>query len=296
MPGRINVAVALAYLSVVLIWSTTPLAIKWSGEGPGFLFGASARMAIGGCCVWLLLLLLRQRLPSDRKSLLAYAGAAIHIYGSMLAVYWGAQFIPSGWVAVIFGLTPMMTALMAAFWLAERGALLPRLTAYGLGIGGLLLMIESAAEIGPQSLKGIVGVLLSAFLQASSSIWVKRVHAPLPSLQLLGGGLALAVPAYLATWWVADGQWPQQVPSASLISIAYLGAVATTVGFACYFYVLKHLAATRVALITLATPLTALALGHLANREPISIQVFAGAGLILFALFIHEFSGRRRGL
>lgn len=287
-------AVAAAYLAVVLIWSTTPLAIKWSGEGPGFLFGAAARMAIGGCCVWLLLLLTRSRLPGDRRAWLAYVGAAIHIYGSMLAVYWAASFIASGWIAVVFGLTPMMTALLAAAWLGERGAPLPRLTAYGLGLAGLLLLIDSALDFGAQSFKGVLGVLLSAFLQAASSVWVKRVRAPMPSLHLLGGGLALAVPVYLLTWALLDGRWPERLPTASIASIVYLGAVATTVGFACYFHVLKHLAATRVALITLATPVTALAIGHLLNQEPVSSRVLTGAGLIILALFIHEFGGRLR--
>lgn len=49
--------VLAAYISVVLLWSTTPLAIKWSGEGPGYLFGATGRMTIGALCVGLALLL-----------------------------------------------------------------------------------------------------------------------------------------------------------------------------------------------------------------------------------------------
>jgi hypothetical protein len=36
--------IAIAYITVVLLWATTPLAIKWSGEGPGFLFGVTGRM------------------------------------------------------------------------------------------------------------------------------------------------------------------------------------------------------------------------------------------------------------
>jgi drug/metabolite transporter (DMT)-like permease len=47
--------VLLAYLTLVLMWSTMPLAIKWSGEGPGFLFGVTARMLIGMICVLLLI-------------------------------------------------------------------------------------------------------------------------------------------------------------------------------------------------------------------------------------------------
>src|SRR5512139_3832922 len=40
-------SVPAAFLGVILIWSTTPLAIKWSAEGGGFLFGVSARMLLG---------------------------------------------------------------------------------------------------------------------------------------------------------------------------------------------------------------------------------------------------------
>ncbi|MDD1614151.1 MAG: EamA family transporter, partial [Methylococcaceae bacterium] len=103
--------IPLTYLSVILLWATTPLAIKWSGEGPGFLFGVTARMTIGIVCVLFVLVLMRQRLAWHRKARLTYLAVALQIYGSMLAVYWAAQFIPSGWISVIFGLTPLMTAL-----------------------------------------------------------------------------------------------------------------------------------------------------------------------------------------
>jgi drug/metabolite transporter (DMT)-like permease len=108
--------ISLSYISVILLWATTPLAIKWSGEGPGFLFGVTARMAIGTVCVLIVLTLMQQRLAWHRKARLTYLAVALQIYGSMLPVYWAAQFIPSGWISVIFGLTPLMTALLAAIF------------------------------------------------------------------------------------------------------------------------------------------------------------------------------------
>ncbi|RLA22994.1 MAG: EamA family transporter, partial [Gammaproteobacteria bacterium] len=30
--------IALAYIFIILLWATTPLAIKWSTEGSGFIF------------------------------------------------------------------------------------------------------------------------------------------------------------------------------------------------------------------------------------------------------------------
>ena len=284
--------IPLTFISVVLLWATTPLAIKWSGEGPGFLFGVTARMTIGAVCVFIVMVLMRQRLVWHRKAFQTYLAVALQIYGSMLAVYWAAQFIPSGWISVIFGLTPLMTALLAALFLGERSLTLGKLLAYGLGVGGLAIMFGSALQLGYEAVLGISGVLVSSFLQSLSSVWIKRIAAKLPALSQVAGGLLLALPAYLLTWGIADGHWPAALTPISLAAIIYLGVIATTIGFALYYYLLTHLPATRVALITLVSPLLALMLGHIINHEPLTLKIVTGTLFILSALIIHEFFDR----
>jgi drug/metabolite transporter (DMT)-like permease len=284
--------IKLSYIIIILLWATTPLAIKWSGEGPGFLFGVTARMAIGTVCVLIVLTLIRQRLPLHRKARLTYLAVALQIYGSMLPVYWAAQFIPSGWISVIFGLTPLMTALLAAIFLGERSLTLGKLLAYGLGVSGLVIMFGSALQLGYEAVLGIGGVLISVFLQSASSVWIKRVAAKLPALSQVTGGLLLALPAYLLTWGIADGHWPTLLTPTSLAAIIYLGVIATTLGFVLYYYLLTHLPATQVALITLVSPLLALMLGHSINHEPLTMKVITGTLLILSALIMHTFFDR----
>jgi drug/metabolite transporter (DMT)-like permease len=287
--------ILLAYISIILIWATTPLAIKWSGEGPGFLFGVTGRMSIGIACVAILLLLMRQRLTWHSKARRTYLAVALQIYCSMLAVYWAAQFIPSGWVSVIFGLSPLITALLSAIWLRERSLTPGKLLSYGFGVGGLIVMFGSALQFGPEAAQGIAGVLIAAFLQSASAVWVQRIQAKLPALSQVAGGLLLAVPAYWLTWWLADGQWPVSLPLASLASIIYLGVIATTIGFVLYYFVLTHIAATRAALITLISPVLALMLGHTINHEPLTMKIAAGTALILAALLMHEYFDRMTG-
>ncbi len=282
----------LAYISVILIWATTPLAIKWSGEGPGFLFGAAARMTVGIVCVFFVLGMLRQRLVWNRKALRVYLAVAMQIYGSMLAVYWAAQFIPSGWISVLFGLTPLMTALIAAIWLGERSLTPGNLLAYVMGVGGLFVMFGTALQLGHDAALGVAGVLVSVFLQSFSAVLIKRVNAKVSALSQVAGGLLLAVPAYLITWWVVDGRWPVELPVASFASIIYLGVIATTIGFVLYYYLLIHLTATKVALIALASPVMALMIGHLLNHEPLTMKVITGTLLILAALLMHQFFDR----
>ncbi|HIA09196.1 MAG TPA: EamA family transporter, partial [Chromatiaceae bacterium] len=100
-------SVPAAYLAVILIWSTTPLAIQWSGDGPGFLFGVAARMVVGLSILLAGMRLLRVDFPWDRASRRVYLVGGVPLYLAMTSVYWSAQYIPSGWISVIFGLSPI---------------------------------------------------------------------------------------------------------------------------------------------------------------------------------------------
>ena len=241
-----------------------------------------------------MLLLSRQPLLWHSKARQTYFAIAVQIYGAMMAVYWGAQFIPSGWISIIFGLSPFITALLTALWLGERSLTWDKLLAYLLGVGGLALIFSTAIQMSFQSVLGILSALLAVFLQALSAVWVKRLQAKLPALTQVTGGLIFATPLYLITWWIIDGVIPTTLPAYSLLSILYLGLIATPIGFALYYYVLTHLAATRVALITLVSPVLALLLGYYLNEEVLTVKIIAGTGLILCALLIHSFVGRRR--
>lgn len=284
-----------AYLGVILLWATTPLTIKWSAEGAGFIFGAALRMAIGIQCVFLFLVVTRQQMYWHKKACLTYLAVAIQIYGAMTGVYWSSRFIPSGWVSVLFGLTPFMTALLAAVFLNEKSLGLGKIASYLLGIGGLALMFSSAIELSPQAIQGMIGVLFAAFLHSVSAVWVKQIDAKLPAMIQVAGGLLIAMPLYLMSWYFYDeGQWPMSMTLKSLLAIVYLGVVATTLGFAMYYFVLTHLPATTVALITIISPVLALFLGYAVNNEVLTIKVAAGASLILAALLMHQYAERKR--
>ena len=284
--------IALAYISVILLWATTPLAIKWSIESAGFLFGVTARMTIGTLCVLMVLLLSKHRLVWHSKARLTYAAVALQVYGSMLVIYWSAQFIPSGWISVISGLNPLMTALLAPIWLQEQRLTVSKLLSYLMGFGGLAIMFGSALQISHQAVLGIIGVLIGAFFHSISAVWIKHIDAKLPALVQVAGGLLLALLAYLLTWRVFDGQLPTKISFVSLASILYLGVVATTLGFVLYYYLLTQLETTQVALITLVCPVMALLLGHAVNHEVVTQKIIIGTALILSALFIHVFLDR----
>lgn len=283
----------ITYLFIILLWSTTPLAIKWSAEDSGVIFAAGARMAIGAACMLLVLLFGFKKLSLHRQAIKTYLAVAVQIFGAMMAVYWGAQFIPSGWVSIIFGLSPFLTALFAAFWLKEKNLTVVKIFAYVLGVFGLLVMFNSALELNINAVYGMISVLVAVSLQTASAVWVKRINAKISAFQQVTGGLLFAVPVYGLSWfYLEEARMPMQLSMASLISILYLGAIATTIGFVLYYYLLIHLSAVSVGMIPLISPVIALLLGHYVNHEPFTIKIAAGAVLILTALLIYQFSDR----
>lgn len=277
-----------AYISVILIWSTTPLAIKWSGDGPGFLFGVSSRMIIGALLCLLVVRLLRMPFPWHAQARQAYLAAGFGIYAAMLSVYWGAQYIPSGLISVIFGLTPLVTGLIAAYIMGNEKFGLMQMLGTILGLAGLAVIFADHLHAGAKAPLGIAAVSLSVLLHSISSVRVKSLSATMSPLAITAGGLLIAAPLYFLTWWVLDGHWPQHIPLRAGASIAYLSAVGSVLGFMLYFYMLKHLDAGRVALITLMTPVLALLIGYRFNGETIGREIIYGTALILSGLLAHQ--------
>jgi drug/metabolite transporter (DMT)-like permease len=91
------------------------------------------------------------------------------------------------------------------------------------------------------------------------------------------------------SWYFLDGELPENIASRAGMSILYLAFFGSVIGFALFFYILKHVSASRVSLITLVTPVLALLLGRYLNDEPLTVEIVAGALMILAGLALYEF-------
>ena len=64
--------------------------------------------------------------------------------------------------------------------------------------------------------------------------------------------------------------------------------MGSVVGFIAFYYALKHVTASAIALLTLVTPVLALALGYWFNHEPLSAEIITGAVFIILGLALHN--------
>lgn len=285
-------SVPAAYIGIVLIWATTPLAIKWSGEEVGFLLGVTLRMTIGYVICLLLLAGLRIEFPWHAEARRAYFAAGLGMFGAMLCGYWGAQYIPSGLMSVIFGLSPILIGVFAVYWLGEARFTPGKILGIGMALSGLAVIFLPQGEYSANAPLGVLAMLAAVTMHSLSAVWVKRIGAELHPLSINCGALSIAVPLYILVWWIFDGAVPQAMSERSLGAILYLALLGTVLGFNLYFYVMKRVSAAALSLVTLITPVLALFIGQGLNGEVISPQVLQGASAILMGLFSYQWGGR----
>ncbi len=277
-----------AFISVILIWSTTPLAIKWSALDAGFSFAVLSRMAIGAVLCVVLMAVLRIRFPLHLKARRSYAASGLSMFGAMSLTYWSAQYISSGMISVLFGLSPLITSLGAVLWLKEEALTPSKMMGMLLGFAGLVLVFYGGFGLGTGAPLGLLGLFIAVVVQSLGLVWIKRIGDDSPPLATTLGSLIVALPLFFAVWWWADGSWPASLPARAGAAILYLGVFGSVLGFALYYYMIKHMEAGRVALITLVTPVLALLLGHVLNNEAVLLHVWLGTVMIMLGLCLHR--------
>ena len=281
-------SVPISYISVILIWSTTPLAIQWSGDELGFQFGVAARMFIGLIALSILLRVMKIDFPWHKQARKIYLISGLSLYVAMSFVYWAAQHIPSGWISVVFGLSPIFTSVLASFILKEANLSGMRLFGMSIGVFGLSVVFIESVSISTAALFGVAATVMSAASQSIGAVLIKQQKPDFHPIAITAGSLVISLPLFFLNCFVA-GTWPETIPIKSALSIVYLALVGSALGFPLYFYLLKKLSPERVAIITLITPITALLLGAFLNGETISTKVWIGTGLILSGLSIYEY-------
>lgn len=282
-------SVPSAYLGLILIWATTPLSVKWSTEGVDYAFAVLARMLIGIIAAGLLMVLWRIPFPLHARARRAYLVSGLGLFGAMACTYWAARFIPSGLISVMFGLSPLLAAVMARQWLGEHALSREKVVGIGLGVAGLaLIFLHGGSRPGPHLTLGIIAMLAAVLIYTGSMVGLKVIKDDSPPLATTVGALGVSLPLFTLLWLASSGQIPQSAPPRALAAIIYLGIFGSVVGFALYYYLIKQLPASLVALITLITPVLALLLGRFVAAEAVDATLWQGTGLILLGLALHQ--------
>ena len=287
--------VPLAYLAVVLIWSTTPLGIVWSSASVSPTLAVFLRMLIALILGLSILLLSQIRFPWHKEALKLYSYSSIGIVGGMLLSYFAAGYITSGMMSLMFGLAPIFSGLLAQSILKEPPFSYMRKIALVLCFIGLGIVCMDNIAVNSHSLIGLALIIVAVIFFSLSGVLVKSVQITIHPMATTIGALSLSTPAFFLIWFLFDGQLNiSQWQAKSVWAIIYLGVFGSLLGFLAYFHILQKLSASTVALITLLTPVIAMSLGAWLNNETITLKLVFGASLIMAGLATYQFGEKWR--
>ncbi|WP_319379676.1 EamA family transporter [Thiomicrorhabdus sp.] len=286
-----NLAIFSAYLGVVLIWTTTPLAIVWGAQADWF-FAVATRTLIAAVIALPILFWIRPqwRWPGMHRWRL-WSYAALPVFGGMTLMYWAGQHLNSGWIAVIFALTPIITGLLSPWLLTGYKLTTVKMLSVLISFSGLVIIFHSNLhDFQSTQWLAIAAALLSVLIHSFGTLLVKKHADKGSSLEFTLGALWMSVAGlFLISQmpWI-DWSRPNDLSRIALAAIVYAATFGSLIGFVLYYYLLKRIDAMRLALIPVITPVFALLLGHYLNGEALNSQILLGAGLVLAGLLLFE--------
>lgn len=278
-------SVPAAYLAVILVWSTTPLGVQWSSQGLSPITGAFSRMFLATLLGWAAVLLMKVAVPWHRQAFKVYAVSNIGLFAGLMSVYIGAAYISSGMVSVLFGLSPIASAFLARYLLDEPPFTLSRWIGVSLGLVGLLIIFSQDVVLTDKNYLGFLLVGFGMLCFSISGVLIKRAAVDMHPLAQTVGSLTLATPLYAISGLII-GLHVDSLQPRAIAAILYLTIFGSFIGFFCYFYILKHMQASSVALVTMVTPVLAISLGVALNGETVTQNLLIGASLICACLFL----------
>jgi drug/metabolite transporter (DMT)-like permease len=258
---------------------------------------AGFRFLVSGALLYLWV----SRRTAERPTLVHWRSAAIVGTALLLCgnggVSWAEQFVPSGITALIIAITPVWF-LVFDWW--HRGAQPTIGSGAGLVLGtlGVGLLIDPANLIGGQEIDPWgAGVLVVATMAwAGGSLYSRGSQLPADpflatAMEMIAGG-SMCLLAGIVGGELTDLR-PDLITTRSLLSLAYLIAFGSLVGFTAYIWLLRHVQPSIVSTYAYVNPIIAVILGWLIAGEELGPRITLAAAIIVAAVaLITTFSVR----
>ena len=286
-------SVPASYLAVVLIWSTTPLAIVWSTQSMHPSLAVLLRMLIAVLICLLIIAMSNIRLPWRAQAQRLYCYSSLGVFGGMSFSYFAAQYLDSGFMSLVFGLSPIVSGLFEQKLLKGPAFSASKKFAFALAIAGLAMVCSNNLASGQLAWQGVVLIIAGMLCFSLSGVLVKSVNISIHPVATTTGTLIYSTPLFALVWWLTDGSLPVDTWSTKTVAaVVYLAVFGSLIGFIAYFYILQKLPATTVALVTLLTPVLAISLGAILNGEHVPMIMVIGAIMIIAGLAVYQFADK----
>lgn len=281
--GFVNTAIL--YLSTVLIWGTTWIAIRYQLEGAAPMVSIAHRFALSAA-VLLLITVPARRLArlAPRDHAFVFLQGLCLFSGNYLFIYAGAADLASGLIAVVFSTMVIFNIAGGALflrlpvspWVAVGGVL-------GLvGMAGVFLPELSQLDTSAVTLRALGLCLLGTVCASAGNLIAARNHRhQLPVLTCNTWGMLYGCLTLYAAALVSGTPIVLPLERDYLLSLVYLALFGSVIAFWAYVTLIGRIGPDRASYTTLLFPLVALAVSTIFEGYRWSLSAALGLVLVL---------------
>jgi drug/metabolite transporter (DMT)-like permease len=243
-----------------------------------FLLAGGSMLALAAAC--------GMSLRLSPRDLVLYAVLGLANQAAFLGIgYLGLRTTSSGLTALVMSANPVLTAVLATFFLGERMTV-RKAVGLALGLGGVAWVVAGRLASGADHVAGIVFIVIALVAMVVGTVLFKKL-APAGGLwignavQNLTAGLAV-LPFAVAFERVGD-----IAPSWRLAaSTAYLGLVVSVFAYVLWFHLLKVSGATAASAYHFLMPPLGTLFGWLLLGEAVAVADLAGILPVAFGIYL----------
>jgi drug/metabolite transporter (DMT)-like permease len=275
-PANRRLRIALALLTLYLVWGSTYLAIRVGLQAYPPFGMPGIRFLIAGALMFAVLRLRGMPAPTLRQwRNSAFVGFLLLTGGNGLVCY-AEQSVSSGLTAVAVASMPLFAALFAGMY----GDWPRKLEWVGLlvGFAGVVLL-NIGGSLGA-SPSGAIALIAAPLCWAFGSVWSRRQDMPPPAMntaaQMLCGG-AFLIPVA----WLHGEHLPTEFPLMPTLAVVYLALAGSILAFSAYVYLLENVRPALATSYAYVNPPVAVLFGVLLGGESVHPLDIVGMLVIL---------------
>ena len=236
----------------------------------------------------------RECLPATRADWLGVGISGVFLVmlnGVLLFV--GQQYTTSAAAAVVYGVVPVATTLIAVVVLGQR---LSPVGILGLlvGFGGLVIVVQPSPAMLAGTGVGEPLVVVASFSVAFGSVLLKKVQPTMTSFGLTAWAMVVgAAGSHLLSLALGE-PFPTTWTTEAVLAVVWLGTVSTGLAFPAYFALIRVAGPVRANLVAYVVPIVAAVSGAVVLGESVAVTTAIGFVVVLAGFALLEREALRR--
>jgi drug/metabolite transporter (DMT)-like permease len=289
MPAPKRFAIAAAFVTLCVVWSSTWLAIKIGLRDLPPISYVALRFVIAIIVLLAVSIGRTQLLPRSRADYLILAFTGVLMFSlNYTLLFWGELYVSSGLAAVLQATIPIFGMVFAHLMLPSEPMRWQRLAGAFIALAGVAVICARLLDFsGVMAFWGGLGIVIGAAGAAFSNVLLKRraiqlSPAMIAAWQMICGTAPLLLLGRIVEGNPARFHWSTM----SIFCLLYLAIVGSALTFILLYWLLPQMAATNLQTISLITPPGAIMLGWLLGGETFPLWSLLGACLVLAGVWM----------